>query len=256
MKRIAVLMTTYNGEQFVEEQIESILNQKCDYQIDLIVRDDGSKDTTITILKKYAKAGKIKFSAGKNIGAGYGFLKMLQDTPNYDYYAFSDQDDFWYEDKLQKGIDKIKGNTNYALYCSNAEMCNETLKTLGRNVHKNMSFFNAERVYLGLACAQGCTCIFNKQLAKVIQAHPMPEDIVLHDSFVTCLCFAIGGYFYADDWTSMKYRMHGKNIGGLVTRSQSGMIAIIKKRISYIIEKPEKSVVKQLGYISTAISIK
>lgn len=249
MGKIAVLMSTYNGEKYIEEQIDSILNQKCNCEIDLIIRDDGSKDNTKQIIKKYVAANKIKAYSGGNMGAGYGFISMIRDNPGYDYYAFSDQDDFWYEKKLQKGIDKIKAIDNYALYCSNAEMCDSSLNFLGRNVHKKMTLFNKERVFFGLACAQGCTCIFNKQLAEIIQKSPMPKDIVLHDSYITCLCFALGGYFFADEWPSMRYRMHGNNIGGLITKSQSGVFTMIKKRLEYIRTKQKSCIVKQLSYI-------
>ncbi|MDD3747417.1 MAG: glycosyltransferase [Anaerostipes sp.] len=249
MGKIAVLMSTYNGEKYIEEQIDSILNQKCNCEIDLIIRDDGSKDNTKQIIKKYVAANKIKAYSGGNMGAGYGFISMIRDNPGYDYYAFSDQDDFWYEKKLQKGIDKIKAIDNYALYCSNAEMCDSSLNFLGRNVHKKMTLFNKERVFLGLACAQGCTCIFNKQLAEIIQKSPMPKDIVLHDSYITCLCFALGGYFFADEWPSMRYRMHGNNIGGLITKSQSNVCLMLKKRFEYIKNSPQHSIIEQNIYI-------
>ena len=120
--KIAVLMSTYNGERYLREQIDSILNQKIEVCFDLIVRDDGSTDKTIEILKMYADAGKLFFSIGKNVGAARGFVNLLHENPGYDYYAFSDQDDVWNEDKLKKGITAIQDIKKPALYCTNCEL--------------------------------------------------------------------------------------------------------------------------------------
>lgn len=249
MKRVAVLMSTYNGDKYIKEQIDSILSQKCDYKIDLIVRDDGSTDTTMIVLKEYELNKQLIVYSDKNLGAGYSFLKMLIDNPGYDFYLFSDQDDFWKSNKIQDGIDKIKDVQNYGLYCSNAKMCDSTLNPIGRNVHKSMKFFNSKRVFLGLACAQGCTMVLNAKLAKIIYSKKLPEDIVLHDSYITSLCFLLGGYFYADKADTIKYRMHSNNIGGLNTASQNNALQMIKIRIKYIFSKPKNSIVIQNKYI-------
>lgn len=249
MKRIAVLMSTYNGEKYLQEQIDSIINQKCDCDIQLIIRDDGSSDNTIEILKRNAEKGNLIYFTGANLGAGYGFLQLLIDNPDYDYYAFADQDDYWYADKLQRAVDVISSIENYALYCSNSEMCDASLVPLGRNVHRTMKYYNHERVFLGLTCAQGCTCVFNKRLAKLIQEKEMPQNTILHDSFITCLCFAVGGFFYADEWSSMKYRMHGNNVGGLLTKAQTGFMKMIISRMHYIFSIPKHSIVSQMAEI-------
>lgn len=247
MKTIAVLMSTYNGEKYLKEQINSILSQKCECTIDLIIRDDGSIDNTTQILDSYGD--KLRWYSGENCGVGLSFLKLVQDNIGYDYYAFSDQDDYWYSDKLQRGIDTIKNVDNYALYCSNAEMCDESLKPLGRNVHRSMEYYNMERAFVGFSSAQGCTCVFNKKLAEIIQINKLPQNFILHDSYLTCLCFALGGFFFADEYASMKYRMHSSNVGGMNTKAQSGIIGIIKSRTKYIIKKPHRSISLQVEEI-------
>lgn len=252
MKRVAVLMSTYNGEKYLREQIDSILSQECEYQVDLIIRDDGSTDNTLEIIKSYGK--RIKWYIDINVGAGLSFLKLMYDNPGYDYYAFSDQDDYWENKKIQAAIDCIKNKDGCAMYCSNALMCDVELNSLGRYVHRNMKHFNIERAFFGLCCAQGCTCLLNSEFAEVICSTALPERIVLHDSYLTCLCFAVNGYFYTDDASYMKYRMHGNNVGGLKTKEQSSKQDMIQKRVKYISSKPKVSVMDQLAIIKTKYS--
>lgn len=247
MKRVAVLMSTYNGEKYIKEQIDSILSQKCEYEIDLIIRDDGSIDRTVNILNSYGN--RLKWYRDENLGAGLSFLKLLYDNPGYDYYAFSDQDDFWEPEKIQVAIDGIKDREECSMYCSNALMCDAALNPLGRYVHRNMVHYNSLRAFFGLCCAQGCTCLINARFAELICSSEMPGRIVLHDSFLTCLCFAVGGYLYADEQSCIKYRMHTDNVGGLKTRAQISVMEMIKMRLRYITKKPEVCIIDQLRTI-------
>lgn len=92
---ITVLMSTYNGEKYLKEQLDSILNQE---QVDLklLIRDDGSTDGTVNILKEYENSHtNIKWYSGLNLGCGKSFFQLVLDAPKSDYYAFVDQDDVW-----------------------------------------------------------------------------------------------------------------------------------------------------------------
>ena len=93
MSKILILMSTYNGEKYLREQIESIRNQTIKEDIEILVRDDGSKDGTLEILEEYAEIGTLQFIRGKNIGSAQSFHELLRIAPKYDYYAFADQDD-------------------------------------------------------------------------------------------------------------------------------------------------------------------
>ena len=105
-KKVDVLMATYNGEKYVEEQIESILNQT--YQnIQLIISDDCSTDNTRQILEKYEKNNKIKiFYQNQNLGYIKNFEFLLKQVEN-DLYMLSDQDDVWKKEKNKKTIEKL-----------------------------------------------------------------------------------------------------------------------------------------------------
>ena len=102
---VCVMMSTYNGQRFLREQIDSILNQK-DVQVFLWIRDDGSTDDTVEIVEDYMnRANNIFLIKGRNIGLGCSFMELIYQTPDtYTYYAFSDQDDIWLEDKLSTGV--------------------------------------------------------------------------------------------------------------------------------------------------------
>lgn len=233
---IAVLMTTYNGEKFLEEQICSILNQKTEYEIQLIVRDDGSSDNTINILEKYRNQGKLIYSKGENIGAAKGFIQLLRNNQGFDYYAFADQDDVWMENKIQKGISSIADRDKPALYCSNCELVDEKMNSLGRNTHRKTPTYSLASILCLACCAQGCTAVFNRQLAKIIQDNDIPNEFIMHDSLLTCLCGLIDGDIIYDEVPSMKYRMHSSNVLGLKTAKQN-LLGVLRDRYEEIVTR-------------------
>ena len=107
-------MSTYNGKDYLREQIDSILSQDCeekaDVKLKLLIRDDGSKDGTQEILRKYAAKypDQVNWYQGENIGVIKSFFDLIEKSDEKaDYYAFSDQDDYWHKEKLRAGIEKI-----------------------------------------------------------------------------------------------------------------------------------------------------
>lgn len=246
--KLAILMATYNGEKYLRAQIESILRQEVDIPFDLIVRDDGSKDGTLRILEDCREKGLLSYCSGENLGAAKGFIQMLRDHPGYDYYAFADQDDVWDPGKLQRGLNAVSSQTGPALYCTNAALVDSRLQSLGRNTHREKPTYNLVSILCLACCAQGCTSVFNKSLAQVLQDHDMPETFVMHDSLVTCLCGLIGGKVIYDHEPSMKYRMHGSNVFGMVTAKQS-LARVIKSRVKEVTTKPKVSMYTQAANI-------
>ena len=120
MDSVAVLMSTYNGEKYLKKQIDTILTQK-NVDVHLIVRDDGSTDTTRAILREYANTNeRMTFiDDGQRLGVGQSFMTLLILAPECQYYSYSDQDDIWHEDKLICGIDMIRTKHSPILYCCN-----------------------------------------------------------------------------------------------------------------------------------------
>lgn len=214
MTKVAVLMSTYNGEKYLEEQIESILNQKGDFKLDLYVRDDGSRDRTLNILKRYEADNKLSWYISNNLGPAKSFYDLLLHSNGYDYYAFSDQDDFWNEDKIQRAINFLENQSKPSLYCSNAELVDSNLDYLGRNVYKVPPKTDFETI----VCAGGllgCTMIFNSKLADVVTSVKKYPDMVMHDFYIATLCAAINGSILYDSKPTMKYRQHGSNVIGV-----------------------------------------
>lgn len=102
-KSVQVVMSTYNGEKYLKEQIDSILSQE-GVDVRLYIRDDGSSDRTTDILASYQEHKNVKIEKGNNLGFAKSFLTALDECDEADYYAFSDQDDVWEKDKLSTAM--------------------------------------------------------------------------------------------------------------------------------------------------------
>ena len=105
MRKLTILMSTYNGQQYLDKQLKSIYNQRNieDYDVSIIVRDDGSQDDTVRILGSWSDRMNIIVYREKNVGARESFYWLIKNAPESDYYAFSDQDDIW-KDATEKNI--------------------------------------------------------------------------------------------------------------------------------------------------------
>ena len=221
MKTVQVLMSSYNGEKYIKEQIESILNQK-NVNIKLLIRDDGSSDNTLEILREYQKRNNISIIYGKNLGYKKSFLTLVDFSEEADYYAFSDQDDVWLDDKIYSGIKKIEkqGNNKPMLYCSALQRVNERLypeKTQKFNKLKLDVYSQLVRERLA-----GCTFVFNKRLKNLIKGSSSLDLNYPHDSWTILVCYSCGGQVVFDDTPHILFRRYGTNTsvdgGGLIKR--------------------------------------
>ena len=100
-------MSSYNGEMYLDEQLESIVAQK-GVMTDILVRDDGSSDHTCDILDQWQQKTSLRWYSGENIGPARSFMDLLRQSGDSCYYAFSDQDDYWLSDKLKVAVDKLE----------------------------------------------------------------------------------------------------------------------------------------------------
>lgn len=209
---ITVLMSTYNGEKFLREQINSIMAQK-GVNLNLVVRDDGSKDKTLSILEEYKSKGQLTYYTGSNIGPQYSFMDLLVNSEQNDYYAFSDQDDFWLEDKLYSAISYLKEhNDKPALYICQTQLTDANLNLRDNiEVHPKLTFGES----LIYSYASGCTFVFNKKLKDFIAAHKIPDKLPMHDIWIILSNMAIDGYTYFDTNAHILYRQHENNEIGL-----------------------------------------
>jgi len=235
MKKIQVLMSTYNGAMYLREQLDSILKQDCGElgtaELSVFVRDDGSSDGTQDILKEYEKkySEQVRWVQGKNKGVISSFFELLQKADeSVDYYAFSDQDDYWMPDKLSSGIrllDQAGDKETPALYCCRPKLVDEHLRELTESIKRPPvcpSFGNAllENV------VTGCTAILNASLRKLVAAE-LPKFTVMHDRwlYLAASCFGIVVY---DETPHICYRQHGGNVVG----AKSSRYAELKERLA------------------------
>ena len=211
---VCVLLSTYNGEQYLEEQLNSILNQN-DIKVFLFVRDDGSSDKTIDILDKYAKKYvNFEYYQGENVGVINSFIDLLKKAPPSDYYAFSDQDDYWYEDKLKRAISQLKDdNNNYPnLYFSNQFVTDEKLNII-RKAREEKLYINNKYSCLVENFANGCTEVFNATALQYAIKKLDCDEITMHDAWLFMICSLMGNVYY-DEEPSMLYRQHTNNVIG------------------------------------------
>ena len=219
-KKVLVLMSTYNGEKYLEEQINSILNQE-KVEVELLIRDDGSTDSTVSIIeKRKEKESAIDYYIGTNKGPAQSFLDLMEKvdlSKNYDYYALSDQDDYWLPDKLYSAIcqlDRIEEDMP-CLYYSTAKLVDTHLNPIisQRMVHVVSNTFSQAAI---CSNAIGCSMCFNKKLLELVRQYH-PNYVMMHDGWIHKLCLAMNGRVVYDETPHILYRQHNSNVIGGTT---------------------------------------
>ncbi len=212
MSKVLVLMSTYNGERYIEEQLQSITNLQ-DVEFDIFVRDDGSKDHTHKILNSWQDNSKLKWYTGENLKSAKSFMDLLMKAPSTDYYAFADQDDVWEEDKLYSAVLLLEQSPCDvpALYFSQTQLVDENLNSIEtKKIKPECTFYES----LMVNYATGCTFVFNHKLLELVRKYS-PEYLSMHDYWLYHLCLAVGGNIYFDPVSHIKYRQHSNNVIGL-----------------------------------------
>ena len=224
-KKVQILMSTYNGEKYLREQIDSLLNQ--DYpNVEILIRDDGSKDDTKNILFEYQKKYKNIFVYyGDNVGVTDSFFDLLKKS-DADYVAFCDQDDVWLKEKISRGVMSLEKENEPTMYCSMKILVDSQLNELGISPEKIPvpSFENA----LVESICTGCTCMMNKMLIDNIKSH-IPVHAIIHDWWIYLVATYLGKVIY-DEEAYILYRQHDNNTIGMT----NSMIGLIKAKINYI----------------------
>jgi glycosyltransferase involved in cell wall biosynthesis len=230
---IGILMATYNGEKYLEEQIESIIRQTYE-NWELWIRDDGSSDKTVEIIKAYAaKDIRINFidSEGKNLGVLGNFTKLLSLQHSCKYFMFCDQDDIWIPQKIELSLialnqqEKTYGENLPILVHTDLSMINCKGKTLDK------SFFSNQRIYRSHSnplhelivenYVTGCTVLFNRPLLEV--AMPLPKRAIMHDWWFALIAASTGKLVTLKEIT-VKYRQHDNNVVGAGKSNTFGLL--------------------------------
>lgn len=225
MPKVALVMSTYNGEKFLEKQLESLFQQE-GVELTIYVRDDLSTDSTFTILKKNSDRLIIIDNKDTNLGVGNSFMEALYFVgTNYDYYAFCDQDDIWLPDKLSRGISFLNHPEKPQLYNSNQELVDDKLNSLG--LRHNQSLDVSPLQILTNNKITGCTMVWNKKLQELLldpQRRPSSEvlKVRIQDVWVSMVASLVGDVFY-DPESRIKYRQHDNNVVGVRVESRASL---------------------------------
>lgn len=214
---ITILMSTFNGEEYLEQQLNSIISQTNSNWI-LYIRDDGSIDDTLKIIAKYAKDDhRIKIFNNvkhQNIGPKRSFFEMLK-TLDASYYMFSDQDDVWLPNKIELTIKSMQSieTVNEGLPClvhTNLTTVDAGLVSLNNN--KNDINHDDLKSLLLANDVTGCTVMINKILRNLALNGSDSVD-VMHDMWLGLLATKFGKINFVSEPT-MLYRQHSRNVVG------------------------------------------
>ncbi|VVP74824.1 glycosyltransferase family 2 protein [Pseudomonas fluorescens] len=214
---VTVMLCTFNGELYLAEQLDSIARQTHS-KWSVVASDDGSSDATIEILRRYQAcwgAEKLKIVNGPRKGFSQNFMSVvcgLED--NSDYYSWSDQDDIWNVDKLEKAIEWIKTvpESIPALYCGRTETVTATGDSAGYSplFERPPSFSNS----LVQSLAGGNTMVLNRAARNLLKAIGRDFSIVSHDWWAYIVICGVGGVVHYDNRPFVRYRQHGNNLVG------------------------------------------
>ena len=231
MNSVLVLLSTYNGEEFLFEQLNSLFKQEGVF-VHVLVRDDGSTDNTVRIIQSWIDSGEnISLIKGDNLGFAMSFMSLVGEAAEYadqyDYYAFCDQDDVWLPTKLLSAIKKLqeKGVSDRPnLYWSNYTLVDRDLNPLfsskkvkqntGQKTIKEYQPTMTKPTILVRYFMLGCTMVFDRNMLDFLNKHKAENKLTMHDLWLSQTAIFFGNVVY-DNNSYLLYRQHGKNAAGV-----------------------------------------
>lgn len=233
--KLCILLASYNGEKYIKEQLDSIINQTYK-NWELIIRDDGSKDETVTILNKYEKKDE-RIKILRDDKGNLGFLKNFEEllfNAKEEFVLFSDQDDFWLKNKLEKFVEKIRDLDEKVLskplliHC-NSLVCDDKLEIIKEEfIDSKIAKKTNSNIYFFEYIVQGSTSMVNKKMIK--ESLPFLKNVTLHDRYFHLLSQFLGTRVFIDE-SLVKYRQHERNEIGA---NRSIIKNIMSKKYFYV----------------------
>ncbi len=219
---IDILMAVCNGERFIKEQIDSILNQTySDWR--LFIHDDGSVDKTMEIIQeyeeKYPEKIKVISDGIKTGGAKYNFYHLMK-LSEAEYIMLADQDDIWGNEKIEKSYKAIKmqekryGKDTPVLCHSDLQVVDSRLNVMNESFFVMQKLDKRKNRFADILVQNnitGCTVIFNKKLNDLCCV--MPDEAIMHDWWIGLVVAAFGKIYFMKE-KDIKYRQHGNNTEG------------------------------------------
>ena len=216
--QVAILLCTCQGQQFLAEQLESFKKQTHS-NWHLWASDDASNDQTKKILQdlqKEYRRQRLSIIDGPNTGFCANFLSLVCNTKiEADFFAYSDQDDYWKSDKLERAVKFLQSisTSTPALYCTRTELVDASGKHIGFSPHfkKPANFKNALVQNVG----GGNTMVFNQAARLLLMKAGASVQVVSHDWWTYLVISAAGGAVFYDPYPSIFYRQHENNLVGM-----------------------------------------
>ncbi|MDR6927992.1 glycosyltransferase family 2 protein [Pseudomonas sp. BE134] len=232
--KVAILICTYNGARFLREQLDSFVRQT-HQNWSIYASDDGSSDETLQILNEYQFKlgnGRLSIFQGPKQGFAKNFFSLVRNPAiSADYFAFSDQDDIWFENKLERSITQLAtlSKNTPSLYCSRTLLVNSKKKKIGHSplFKKPTSFQNA----LVQSIAGANTMLINNASRKLILRLADNTPVVAHDWLAYLLVSGCGGKVIYDPVPTLSYRQHEGNLIG-ANADLKNQILRIRKMLS------------------------
>lgn len=244
---IAVVMSTYNGREFVSDQIESVLSQDVAH-LALYVRDDGSTDGTLQVLEDYERRGQLTLLRGRNVGVVASFVEAISLVPpEVPYIALCDQDDVWHPDKLSRALEVLSSHDDEKplYYCAEYTFCDAEMRPQSRSHLARGTLDLAKMLYEN--ATSGNTCVINRALAERVTRAGV-RGVYCHDWWLALVASALGEVVH-DDVSCLEYRRTGSN----ASPTGSGWLAILRYRIRTFLDKGElRNVTDQLARLDEA----
>jgi len=185
-------------------------------EIHVLVRDDGSNDHTIKILRKYKKIMRLNYYIGENIGPCKSFIDLIDKALlEYDYYFFCDQDDVWKKNKVFSALNCLLkySPTIPSLYYCALDVVDSKLKKIGSYYRKEKYFSSIKSTLITGPLVPGCTICFNNSLMRKVKTH-LPNNVGMHDNWLVLVCLFFDGRVVGDQTELILYRQHDNNVVG------------------------------------------
>lgn len=256
-KTTAILLATYNGERFLRQQIDSLYAQT-EKNWTLYVHDDGSTDDTPAILKEYAAKHDnfVVLDYPSQRGASANFFSMLQRV-DASYYFFSDQDDIWMEEKIERSMKRMKHVEEHNAKCPVLVCCDASVTDVDMNVtapslwHQSGAhpeFLTTFNEAAATPFVTGCTMLINRE-AKNSVLWDKTDKATMHDAFITLCVLRAKGIVSVLRESLMYYRQHGDNTLGAYSRER-GRLTYKLLHIKSVLKKDRAllSMLNALGY--------
>ena len=233
-RKVYILLATYNGEKYLKHQIDSLLRQT---HIDWIlwIHDDNSNDNTVNIIIDYTKnyPGKIKL-LDDNIstgGAKENFIYLLNNIDaNYDYIMFCDQDDIWFENKIEFTLSKMKevevsNPTKPVIIHTDLKVVDSDLSAISESffIYQNIKPDWSKEFDMSLVqnSITGCTMMINKKAKEI--SLPIGINAIMHDWWILLRVLQNNGVVEFIEDTTILYRQHALNDVGAKGFSYLGL---------------------------------